>query len=340
MTAEESYMYRCFQLARLGIGNVAPNPMVGCVIVSENKIIGEGYHQQFGQAHAEVNAIASVEDKNALTHSTLYVNLEPCSHYGKTPPCADLIIKYGIPKVIICNTDPNPQVSGNGIKKLREAGIQVEQGLLEDKGLLLNRHFFTFHTKKRPFILLKWAESKDGFLDGKEENPIQISNEITKTLVHKLRAEEMAILVGTKTALKDNPKLLTRRWSGKNPIRIAIDKTLKIPSHYKLLDRQAETIIFNAIKNEEGNPLFIKLNFEKNIIPQILDYLYKNNINSLIVEGGKQVLESFLELGLYDEIQKEISDFCLYEGTKAPCVRAAINSIHCFGNNKIITYCQ
>ena len=308
-------MRRCFSLARKGMGRVSPNPMVGCVIVKDGKIIGEGYHRKHGEAHAEVNAIESVKNKELLKGSTLLVNLEPCSHYGKTPPCAERIIKEEIAEVIICNIDPNPLVSGRGINMLKNAGINVECGILQEEGYDLNARFFTFHTRKRPYIILKWAQTSDGFIDGNFSMPIRISNDISKTCVHKLRAEEDAIMVGKNTALKDNPKLGCRRYEGKAPLRIAIDRNLEIPTYYNFYDNAQPTAIFNAHKDDGVR---VKIDFNEDIIPQILDWLYENKIQSLIVEGGKFTLEQFIERGLFDAIQVEIGSTPCYSGVPAP----------------------
>ena len=309
------YMRRCLTLARKGLGRVSPNPMVGCVIVKDGKIIGEGYHIKYGEAHAEVNAIESVKDKELLKGSTLFVNLEPCSHYGKTPPCAERIIKEGISEVVICNVDPNPLVSGRGINMLREAGIQVECGLLQNEGNELNARFFTFHNKKRPYVILKWAQTSDGFIDANYSMPIRISNDVSKACVHKLRAEEDAILVGKNTALKDDPKLGCRRYYGISPLRIAIDRNLEIPTYYNFYDSAQPTAIINALA-EDG--IRVKMDFNEDLIPQILDWLYEKNIQSLIVEGGKCTLERFLESGLFDAIQVEIGDMPCHDGVPAP----------------------
>ncbi len=308
-------MRRCFSLARKGMGRVSPNPMVGCVIVKDGKIIGEGYHRKHGEAHAEVNAIESVKNKDLLKGSTLLVNLEPCSHYGKTPPCAERIIKEEIAEVIICNIDPNPLVSGRGINMLKNAGINVECGILQEEGYDLNARFFTFHTRKRPYIILKWAQTSDGFIDGNFSMPIRISNDISKTCVHKLRAEEDAIMVGKNTALKDDPKLGCRRYEGKAPLRIAIDRNLEIPTYYNFYDNAQPTAIFNAHKDDGVR---VKIDFNEDIIPQILDWLYENKIQSLIVEGGKFTLEQFIERGLFDAIQVEIGSTPCYSGVPAP----------------------
>lgn len=312
---KELYMRRCFSLAKKGMGRVSPNPMVGCVIVKDGKIIGEGYHRKYGEAHAEVNAIESVKNKELLKGSTLIVNLEPCSHYGKTPPCAERIVQEEIAEVIICNVDPNPLVSGRGINIMKNAGINVECGILQEEGDELNSRFFTYHTKKRPYIILKWAQTSDGFIDGNFSMPIRISNDVSKACVHKLRAEEDAILVGKNTALKDDPKLGCRRFEGKAPLRIAIDRNLEIPSYYNFYDNAQPTAIFNAHKDDGVR---VKIDFDEDIIPQILDWLYENKIQSLIVEGGKYTLEQFIERGLFDAIQVEIGDIPCHDGVPAP----------------------
>lgn len=317
MTEEEkiSYMRRCLSLAKKGMGRVSPNPMVGCVIVKDGRIIGEGYHRKYGEAHAEVNAIESVKDKRDLLGSTLFVNLEPCSHYGKTPPCAERIIKENIAEVVICNVDPNPLVSGRGINMLREAGIQVECGLLQEEGNELNARFFTFHSKKRPYVILKWAQTSDGFIDANYSMPIRISNDVSKACVHKLRAEEDAILVGKNTALKDDPKLGCRRYHGNSPLRIAIDRNLEIPTYYNFYDSAQPTAIINELV-EDG--LRVKMNFNEDLIPQIMEWLYERNIQSIIVEGGKYTLEKFIESQTYDAIQVEVGDTPCHEGVPAP----------------------
>jgi len=304
---DEIYMKRCLQLALQGLGNVAPNPMVGCVIVNNDIIIGEGYHIKYGEPHAEVNAIKSVKDKSLLKTSALYVNLEPCSHFGKTPPCADLIIKYEIPMVIIGSKDCNEKVAGKGIEKLINAGCMVETGLLENESRYLNRRFFTFYEKKRPYIILKWAETQDGFIDIIREDsatkkPNWITSEKTRVLVHKWRTEEDAIMVGTNTALLDNPALTARDWKGKNPVRVVLDRDLSLPVTFKIFDSQACTIVFNTIKTDVCNNVkFLKINFNEQLIENILEVLFKENIQSLIVEGGAQLLNSFIKSNLWDE---------------------------------------
>ena len=324
LTTDEKFMQKCIELAERGAGNVAPNPMVGAVIVCDGKIIGEGYHEKFGKAHAEGNAINSVKDKSLLKKSTLYVNLEPCSHFGKTPPCSLKIIEHKIPKVVIGNIDPFPKVQGGGIKMLRENGVEVVTDILQNECTELNKRFFTFHEKKRPYIILKWAESADKFIDvcrtDNNTKPIKISNEETSQLNHKLRTEESAIMVGTRTALLDNPKLVACLAAGKNPVRIVIDRALKIPKTFNLFDEKAKTLIFteqNAVSY--NNIEYIKIDFSKNILPQILDELYRQNLLSVIVEGGTELLNSFISQHLWDEARIETNSVLhLEEGVKVP----------------------
>jgi len=313
-------MRRALELARLGSGYTSPNPMVGCVVVHNGQIIGEGWHQQYGSPHAEVNAIASVQDRSLLPESRVYVTLEPCSHFGKTPPCADLLIESGVRDVVICNLDPNPLVAGRGVQKLLDAGIKVETGLLEQEGLELNKRFFTSHTLKRPYIILKWAETADGFVAGPGCEQIQISGTLAKRFVHKLRAEEQAIMVGTRTALHDNPRLNTRDWSGKNPTRIVIDRQLQLPATINLFDKSQPTIVYNYKKQEDQENLsFAQLQEDQPLLPQIMADLYKRNIISVLVEGGTYLLESLLKEGLWDEafILKNTTK-PIAEGIKAP----------------------
>lgn len=291
-------MQRCLQLARLAT-NVAPNPMVGAVLVYNEKIIGEGYHEKFGEAHAEVNCIDSVqeENKNLINKSTLYVSLEPCSHFGKTPPCTDLIIKNKIPKVVIGCKDVYQEVDGKGIKKLQEAGVEIVTGVLEKECIEFNKRFFTFHQQKRPYIILKWAESANGKM-GNTNGRVYISNEYSNRLVHKWRTEEASIMIGTNTALQDDPSLTTRSWPGNNPLRLVIDMNLRLPGHLKIFNKETGTIIFNRHKHEEdGNLIFYKV---ENIL-QILQSLYNMKIQSVLVEGGAKLLQSFIDAGLWDE---------------------------------------
>lgn len=336
-------MYRCLQLAAYGSGHVAPNPMVGAVVVHNDKIIGEGFHQRYGEAHAEPNAILSIKDKSLLTESTLYVNLEPCSHMGKTPPCANFIISKNIPKVVIGTLDPNPKVSGNGIQLLKDAGIDVVVGVLEKQCKKLNKYFFTLQDEKRPFILLKWAETADGFIDFIRKNvetpPLQISGQLAKQMTHKVRSEMQAIMVSTNTAVLDNPALTTKHWSGKNPIRIILDRTGRIPQHYQIFDNQAQTIIFTEKPgtNTESTR-FIKLKFDEHILNKILASLASNNIHSVLVEGGAQLLNSFIEKGLWDEAMVEVSPQLIGEGVAAPNLGLRPESMKKIDGHKHFTY--
>ena len=313
------FMQRALQLARLGAGAVSPNPMVGCVIVHDDKIIGEGYHQKYGEAHAEVNAINAVSDKSILSESVVYVTLEPCSHFGKTPPCADLLIKHQVKEVIICNNDPNPLVAGQGIEKLRQAGIEVRFGVLEEAGRELNKHFFTYLEKKRPYIILKWAESVDGFIAKKNYEAVQISNVLSRRFVHKMRSEEDAIMVGTNTAKYDNPKLDTRFWTGKNAISVLIDKALSLPTTLHIFDNSQVTICYNLLKNEIlGNTILVKIPTNNSIEQFIIQDLYQRKIQSIIIEGGTILLQSFIDLGLWDEAFILKSKLILEDGIEAP----------------------
>ena len=325
MTKDEKYIRRCIQLARNGMCNAAPNPMVGAVIVHNDRIIGEGYHARCGEGQAEVNAIRSVKDESLLQESTIYVSLEPCSHYGKTPPCADLIIRKGIPRVVVGCVDPFSLVSGRGIQKLKDAGIDVKVGVLEAECRQLIKRFVTFNTQQRPYITLKWAESADGFIDinREEGQPVVLSTPITLMYVHKQRAEHHAILVGRRTALLDNPSLTTRNWYGKNPVRLVIDKELTLPTSLKLFDGSAPTWIFTAQdKASTSQVTFFKLDFSRSILPQILQKLYENKLQALLVEGGSQLLQSFIDEGLWDEIYTEHSAKVLENGVKGPVIPA------------------
>lgn len=301
---KELYMARALELARLGFGNTNPNPMVACVLVHNDRIIGEGYHQIYGGAHAEVNAVNSVVNKELLKESTAFVSLEPCSHFGKTPPCADLLIKNKIKKVVVCNLDPNPLVSGSGINKLKAAGIEVELGVLEKEGLKLNKRFFTAQVKKRPYIILKWAETLDGFIADENSQSIKISNEYSDFLNHTWRTQEDAILVGTNTAVNDNPKLNSRKAPGKDPIRIFIDKKLKIPNSHFAFDKTQKTIIVNCLEEKNVDDIhFLKIEDDPNFLNNMLKALAKLNIISVLVEGGAKLHTSFIEAKLFDEIR-------------------------------------
>jgi len=296
-------MHRCLELAKLGAGNVAPNPMVGAVLVYEERIIGEGYHKKYGEAHAEVNCINSVSqaDIHLIKKSTLYVSLEPCAHYGKTPPCSELIIVKKIPKVIVGCRDSYEEVAGKGIENLTAAGVNVTVGILEKECLELNKRFFTFHEQQRPYIILKWAQSNNHKIANADHSRVMISNEETNRLSHRWRSEEAAILVGTNTALHDDPSLTTRLWSGNNPMRLVIDLELKLPASLKLFDRKAKTIVFNIIQQDpKENITYYKIN-AGNIIRQILQALYELKIQSVIIEGGAKTLQTFIDTNFWDE---------------------------------------
>jgi diaminohydroxyphosphoribosylaminopyrimidine deaminase/5-amino-6-(5-phosphoribosylamino)uracil reductase len=304
-------------LAEKGFGHVSPNPMVGCLIVHNGEIIGSGYHKTYGGPHAEVNAINSVKDTNLIKDSTAYVSLEPCSHFGKTPPCADLLIQSGIKKVVIGSLDPNPLVAGQGMEKLKQAGIEVKHGILENECKKLNKRFFSFINKKRPFIILKWAESADGFMGS--EDTKQISGLAAQKRLHKWRSEEDAFLVGTNTLIQDNPQLNTRLWKGKNPIRVAIDFDLKSENkHLKFYDQSQRTIILNGFKNEISNGIeFIQIPERK--VETIVDTLYQCEISCVVVEGGSELLKSFIAANLYDEIRiLKSKNLILNHGIAAP----------------------
>ena len=318
----ETYMHRCLQLAKQGAGNVAPNPMVGAVLVYKNLIIGEGYHQQYGQAHAEVNCINSVNEayKSLICKSTLYVSLEPCAHFGKTPPCADLIIKNSIPNVVIACRDSYGEVDGKGIQKLQQAGISVIVGILESEALKLNKRFFTFHTKRRPYIILKWAQSVDAKIANEDFSAVKISADVTNRLVHKWRSEEAAIMVGSNTALQDDPSLTTRLWQGNNAVRILIDRQLKLPSTLHIFDGSVKTIVFNEVKNETINGIqYYKISPVENMIPDILQALLLLNIQSVLVEGGTKLLQSFIDANYWDEARIIINEeLTIANGVQAP----------------------
>ena len=322
MTKDEKYIARCIQLAKNGLCSAAPNPMVGAVIVHNDTIIGEGYHIRCGEAHAEVNAIRSVKDESLLKDSTIYVSLEPCSHYGKTPPCADLIINKGIPRVVVGCQDPFALVAGRGIQKMRDAGIEVKVGVLEEECRQLIRRFITFHTESRPFITLKWAESADGYIDLHRTGgqPYIFSSSLSSMLVHKRRAEHSAILVGRRTALLDNPSLTVRNWYGKSPVRLVIDKNLTLPKYLSLFDGSKRTLVFTQREDTPNlfQVEFIQLDFNRDILPQIFEVLYQEKLQSLMVEGGSILLQSFIDSECWDEAYIEHSSDYLKNGIKAP----------------------
>jgi diaminohydroxyphosphoribosylaminopyrimidine deaminase/5-amino-6-(5-phosphoribosylamino)uracil reductase len=319
---DDKYHHRCLELAENGIGRVATNPLVGAVIVADDKIIGEGYHAEYGGPHAEANAINSVKDISLLKKSTLYVNLEPCSHFGKTPPCSDLIIEKKIPRVKIGIRDPFPCVAGKGIEKLISAGVDVEVGFMEKENWFINRRFMTYYEKDRPYVILKWAETADGFIDihrlqNVNNRPTLINDELTLSLVHKWRSEEQAIFVGTNTALLDNPMLNVRNFSGKNPLRMVLDKDLKIPKQYSIFDRPINTVIFNSVKEEnDGNIVYKMIDFSK-ITDEILKFCFNEKIQSILVEGGAKLHSTFINSGIWDEARVFRADTCFGNGVKA-----------------------
>jgi diaminohydroxyphosphoribosylaminopyrimidine deaminase/5-amino-6-(5-phosphoribosylamino)uracil reductase len=340
----EKYMHRCIELASKAAGSVSPNPMVGSVIVHNGVIIGEGYHRKCGEAHAEVNAVNSVKDKSMLKESTIYVSLEPCAHVGRTPACADMIIHEGIPEIVIGSTDPYFMVDGKGIQKLESAGRTVITGILEKECIELNKRFYTYHTQKRPYIILKWAQTKDGYVDFVREpncgaKAFWITNEFCKTLVHKWRTEEDAFLVGFNTVLLDDPQLTARNWSGRNPLRIAIDEHCQFDKTYQIFDNQADTIILNSLKDSvDKNVRYIKIDFTQNIISQILNVLYDNQIQSLVVEGGSQTLESFISEGMWDEARVFTGNHIFGKGVPAPVFNHTPKKRETFGNSELRWY--
>jgi diaminohydroxyphosphoribosylaminopyrimidine deaminase/5-amino-6-(5-phosphoribosylamino)uracil reductase len=332
LSKHQKYIQRCIDLAQNGLGKTYPNPMVGSVIVYKDTIIGEGWHQKAGDPHAEVNAIASVKDKSLLKKATIYVSLEPCSHFGKTPPCADLIIAHKIPKVIIGCLDPNPKVAGRGVKKLLESGCEVAVGILETECKNLNKRFFSFHQKKRPYIILKWAQTSDFFIAPKDQEigkPFWITGKAAKQLVHKWRSEEQAILVGTTTVLKDNPQLTNRLWEGNNPVRVILDQHLKIDKDAAVLDGNVKTIVLTS-KNKTDiatfkNVQFETVAFDNNLAKHICEVLYTHQIQSVIIEGGAQMLNTFIEKNLWDEARIFTAKITLNQGIKSPVLIKKIN---------------
>jgi len=338
MTADELYMHRALELALLGRGHVSPNPLVGCVIVHDDKIIGEGYHEKFGESHAEVNALKQVKDKTVLKNSTLYVNLEPCSHFGKTPPCADWLVENGIGKVVVSNKDPNPQVNGAGIHKLKSNGIEVVEGVLEKEGRKLNKRFFTSMEKRRPYIILKWAQTNDGFIAKKNFDSKWISSSLSRQLVHKWRSEEDAVLVGTRTAQHDNPVLNVRNWAGRNPQRIVLDRFLRLSEKLDLFDRKQPTLCYNVLKHEEhANLTLVRVN-EENFLESVLHDLQNRKIQSVIVEGGAETINLFLQLGAWDEARVFISTKNFEEGIPAPVINQQESKRVDVGNDELKIY--
>ena len=322
----QQYMSRCLQLAQRGAGYVAPNPMVGAVVVCDGRIIGEGYHRRFGGPHAEPNAIRSVADRDLLRRSTLYVSLEPCSHYGKTPPCADLIVSCGIPRVVVGMLDPNPQVAGRGIRKLQAAGIETVTGVMEMECRELNRHFLAFHEQHRPYVSLKCAQTADGFIDrlrtDADTPPLAISNELTRTLTHRERAGHQAILVGGRTAVLDNPSLTVRHWPGRNPVRLVIDRSGRVHDGLHVCDGTVPTIVYTAKPRTGREGLeFVATDFgHPDVLRHILYNVYERGINSVLVEGGAHTLDEFIRHGLWDEARIEMSPMRIGQGVPAPAL--------------------
>ena len=345
MTTDEFYIKRCIQLSNNGIGSTRPNPSVGAVVVHNDKIIGEGFTAGFGGAHAEVNAIKSVKDKSLLKESTIYVTLEPCSHFGKTPPCADLIVKHQIKRAVVGCLDSNPKVAGKGIKRLENAGLEVVIGVLEEECRHQLKRFLTNQEKKRPYIILKWAETKNGFIAPISKNdtaPFWISNTYSQQLVHKLRTTEHAILVGTNTVVSDNPKLNVRSWYGCNPVRIVLDKSLRITRQSNVLNRSVKTIIFtedaNVVPTE--NLIFEIIDFSKDVANQICNVLQKHQIQSIIVEGGAKTLQTFIDADLWDEALVFVGNSSLEEGVHSPDFKVEVSSTQKIMNDTLNIYCN
>ena len=331
--ADLKYMNRAFELALKGAGRVSPNPMVGCVIVHQGRIIGEGWHQQYGGSHAEVNAINSVDDKSLLSNSTAYVTLEPCAHFGKTPPCADLLVKHRLKRVVISNKDPFELVDGSGIQKLEREGIEVSLAVGQESGTAINKRFFTYHQKKRPYIILKWAQTADGFVARENFDSKWISNAYSRKLVHKWRSEEDAILVGTSTARYDNPSLTTRDWIGKNPLRLVIDKNLKLDASLHLFDGSTPTICYNLHRTDKTNNIeWIKVGRE-DLIGDLLKDLYQRKVQSLFVEGGSKLLQSFIEQNIWDEARVFSANTSFGSGIPAPNISGQISSQQYVGSD-------
>lgn len=338
MIADKFYMLRALELAKNGMGDVSPNPLVGCVIVHNDKIIGEGWHQKYGEAHAEVNAVNSVDDGSVLKNSVVYVSLEPCAHTGKTPPCVDLLVAHKVKRVVIANIDVNPLVAGRGISKLKDAGIEIVTGVLEKEGDVLNKRFFTSLKKERPFIILKWAQTADGFVAQQNFNSKWISNEYSRQLVHKWRAEEDAILVGFNTAAHDNPQLTVRHWTGRNPTRVVIDERLSLDSALHLFDGSVPTICYNTLKDESKSNLdYVRIKQEP-IVEGILYDLYKRGIQSVIIEGGAQTIKKFIDSDFWDEARVFISKQKFGTGIKAPSIDEEIIKTEWIGDDMLNIY--
>ncbi len=337
---DEIYMRRCFELASHGLGNTRTNPLVGSVIVFQDRIIGEGYHHEYGGPHAEVNAIRAVKDKSLLQESTIYINLEPCSHFGKTPPCSTLILNHKIPRVVISNTDPFPSVSGRGIEALKNGGTEVVDGVLVNQGEFLNRRFLTFHQEKRPYIILKWAATADGFIDIERQagDPIGtnwITDDIGRTLVHKWRSEEAGLMVGTNTIIADNPKLNVRRWKGNSPLRITFDRNGRIPESANILDNSQDTLIFTCNQERysgKANSILIDHEYQ---MADVMTELYEQKIISILVEGGQQLHTSLINEGLWDEARVFTGKIVFSQGVKAPVLKQSPDEVLQFEGSEL-----
>jgi len=343
MNSPEKYIKRCIELAKNGLGTTYPNPMVGSVVVANGQIIGEGWHRKAGEPHAEVHAINSVKDTSLLKEATIYVSLEPCSHFGKTPPCADLIVRSGIPKVVIGTVDPNYQVAGKGIERLKNAGIEVLVGVLEKECQALNKRFFTYHNQKRPYIILKWAESQDGFIapspkPDHQRAPIWITNPYSRQLVHKWRSEEQAILVGTQTVVADNPKLDTRDWFGQHPTRVIIDREGRIPADSFVLDQSVPTLIFTSATDRvsKENCIFEAIDFNQNIVSQLLAKLYEHRLQSIIIEGGTTTIQHFIDLNMWDEARIFKGAVTFTSGIPAPQITGHCLEKTTYGTDELL----
>lgn len=342
MIKDELFIQRSFDLARLGAGHVSPNPMVGAVLVYEDRIIGEGWHQQYGEAHAEVNAVKSVkpEDQHLLSKATLYVSLEPCCIFGRTPPCTDLIIKHKIPKVVISCLDQTPEVAGMGVKILQEHGVEVKTGVLEEQGKELARFRNNFVTRQRPYIFLKFAQTLNGYM-GLPNEQVWISNALSKRLVHKWRSEVDAILIGSKTALVDNPQLTNRFYFGKSPLRIVLDRNLTLPNKLHIFDQTQKTLIVTEALSPDpptSNIQYLQLDFDHDFLNRLLSHLYQQKITTLLVEGGARLLQSFIDQNLWDEAYVLVGDKTIEKGIPAPVLSGVVNARFSLGKDQIIRY--
>ncbi len=339
---DETYMMRCLELAKNGLGSTYPNPLVGCVIVYNGEIIGEGWHQEAGRAHAEVNAINAVQQQELLPLSTLYVNLEPCSHYGRTPPCSDLIIEKKIKKVVIGSVDIHEKVKGTGIARLEKNGVEVVTGILESECKFLNRRFFTFHRYHRPYVILKWAQTADAYIfpeAGPKKGPVWISNPYSQLRVHQWRSQEASILVGKNTVLQDDPRLNTRGYKGLSPVRLVIDENLDIPEGRHVYDQQQETIVYNGLKEGLDRKIkWVKIDFTKKVIAQILGHLHASAIQSIIIEGGAYTLNAFIKEGLWDEARVFYSDVRFEKGIEAPVLQSCFVKEESISSDRLCWY--